>query len=177
MKDEPRPARSRLRETLKQLRAQCGKKTGDLSEIFPEMGIDVMRKRYELQGNFGVTDGTRTHDDWNHNPGLYQLSYGHRRDQQLDLLAEQKQDYSDVFIALPSTFFTSSKYFFSLVHDRCVTSSSHAANARKASFIHPCNTSRRRERVHLVSFGKGAGTQLRTRLFKRANAGLQTLRI
>jgi hypothetical protein len=25
----------------------------------------------------GVDDGTRTHDDWNHNPGLYQLSYAH----------------------------------------------------------------------------------------------------
>ena len=28
---------------------------------------------------FGVADGTRTHDDRNHNPGLYQLSYSHRR--------------------------------------------------------------------------------------------------
>jgi hypothetical protein len=27
--------------------------------------------------NLGVADGTRTHDDRNHNPGLYQLSYGH----------------------------------------------------------------------------------------------------
>ncbi len=26
---------------------------------------------------FGVADGTRTHDDRNHNPGLYQLSYRH----------------------------------------------------------------------------------------------------
>ena len=26
---------------------------------------------------FGVTDGARTHDNRNHNPGLYQLSYGH----------------------------------------------------------------------------------------------------
>ena len=26
----------------------------------------------------GVTDGARTHDNRNHNPGLYQLSYGHR---------------------------------------------------------------------------------------------------
>ena len=26
---------------------------------------------------FGVTDGTRTRDDRNHNPGLYQLSYSH----------------------------------------------------------------------------------------------------
>jgi hypothetical protein len=27
----------------------------------------------------GVADGTRTHDNRNHNPGLYQLSYGHRK--------------------------------------------------------------------------------------------------
>src|SRR6266542_3970545 len=26
----------------------------------------------------GVTDGTRTHNHRDHNPGLYQLSYGHR---------------------------------------------------------------------------------------------------
>ena len=30
-----------------------------------------------LSGLNGVDDGTRTHDDWNHNPGLYQLSYAH----------------------------------------------------------------------------------------------------
>ena len=29
---------------------------------------------------YGVADGTRTRDDRNHNPGLYQLSYSHRRD-------------------------------------------------------------------------------------------------
>ena len=29
---------------------------------------------------FGVADGTRTHDDQNHNLGLYQLSYSHRRE-------------------------------------------------------------------------------------------------
>ena len=28
---------------------------------------------------FGVADGTRTHDDQNHNLGLYQLSYSHRK--------------------------------------------------------------------------------------------------
>ena len=26
-----------------------------------------------------MDDGTRTHDDWNHNPGLYQLSYTHHK--------------------------------------------------------------------------------------------------
>jgi hypothetical protein len=29
-----------------------------------------------------VTDGTRTHNHRDHNPGLYQLSYGHRGDEQ-----------------------------------------------------------------------------------------------
>ena len=35
-----------------------------------------IRKTWEAV-NFGVTDGARTHDNRNHNPGLYQLSYGH----------------------------------------------------------------------------------------------------
>ena len=30
-----------------------------------------------LLSNNGVDDGTRTHDDRDHNPGLYQLSYAH----------------------------------------------------------------------------------------------------
>ena len=34
----------------------------------------------------GVTDGIRTHDNRNHNPGLYQLSYRHHRDKQLNIL-------------------------------------------------------------------------------------------
>ncbi len=29
--------------------------------------------------NTGVADGARTRDNRNHNPGLYQLSYSHRR--------------------------------------------------------------------------------------------------
>ena len=41
-------------------------------------GILVSPQVIELQKEIdGVTDGTRTHDDRNHNPGLYQLSYGH----------------------------------------------------------------------------------------------------
>ena len=31
-----------------------------------------------LRLRFGVDDGTRTHDNRDHNPGLYQLSYVHR---------------------------------------------------------------------------------------------------
>lgn len=30
--------------------------------------------------NDGATDGTRTHDDRDHNPGLYQLSYRRHRE-------------------------------------------------------------------------------------------------
>ena len=30
-----------------------------------------------------MADGTRTRDNWNHNPGLYQLSYSHRRTKRL----------------------------------------------------------------------------------------------
>ena len=33
-------------------------------------------------GKDGVGDGTRTHDNRNHNPGLYQLSYTHHPEQQ-----------------------------------------------------------------------------------------------
>jgi hypothetical protein len=32
---------------------------------------------------FGVDDGTRTHDGRDHNPGLYQLSYVHRPSPQI----------------------------------------------------------------------------------------------
>jgi integrase len=35
-------------------------------------------KRRNRSGLLGVADGTRTHDDQNHNLGLYQLSYSHR---------------------------------------------------------------------------------------------------
>jgi hypothetical protein len=35
--------------------------------------------------NDGVNDGARTHDNRNHNPGLYQLSYIHHRN--LDQMA------------------------------------------------------------------------------------------
>ncbi len=36
------------------------------------------KKAHENMGLDGVADGTRTHDDQNHNLGLYQLSYSHR---------------------------------------------------------------------------------------------------
>ena len=34
----------------------------------------------------GVADGARTHDNRNHNPGLYQLSYSHRKSVIITLL-------------------------------------------------------------------------------------------
>jgi integrase len=40
---------------------------------------DATSQGLKQKGDFGVADGTRTHDNRNHNPGLYQLSYGHRR--------------------------------------------------------------------------------------------------
>ena len=42
-------------------------------------GLDVFEiLSNRLDGVLGVADGTRTHDDQNHNLGLYQLSYSHR---------------------------------------------------------------------------------------------------
>ena len=35
--------------------------------------------RRQVPDLYGVADGARTHDNRNHNPGLYQLSYSHRR--------------------------------------------------------------------------------------------------
>ncbi len=44
-----------------------------------ELGVENSRleRPTTLDKLGGVNDGTRTHDDWNHNPGLYQLSYAH----------------------------------------------------------------------------------------------------
>ena len=37
----------------------------------------TLRAQFARPGQTGVDDGTRTHDDRDHNPGLYQLSYAH----------------------------------------------------------------------------------------------------
>ena len=50
---------------------------GCLSPAYPQKAIKA-RRALIFKGNFGVADGTRTHDNRNHNPGLYQLSYSHR---------------------------------------------------------------------------------------------------
>ena len=47
--------------------------------------------KYNKEG-IGVADGARTHDNWNHNPGLYQLSYSHHRDFKTDWPARQESN-------------------------------------------------------------------------------------
>jgi hypothetical protein len=47
-----------------------------LSTIWVGFKVGDLKRRFKT-GVSGVADGTRTHDDRNHNPGLYQLSYGH----------------------------------------------------------------------------------------------------
>ena len=39
--------------------------------------VSVYLDGLKLCWGIGVADGARTHDNWNHNPGLYQLSYSH----------------------------------------------------------------------------------------------------
>jgi hypothetical protein len=41
-----------------------------ISQGWPALSMERLK--------YGVADGARTHDNWNHNPGLYQLSYSHR---------------------------------------------------------------------------------------------------
>lgn len=50
-------------------KSQKTEESGDCRE--PEPTKTDARKRR-------VSNGTRTRDNWNHNPGLYQLSYTHR---------------------------------------------------------------------------------------------------
>ncbi len=47
------------------------------TDVENEKGVTSISLVTPLFG--GVADGTRTHDDRNHNPGLYQLSYSHHR--------------------------------------------------------------------------------------------------
>ena len=45
----------------------------------PDTGVKSHLSDRNTLVQCGVADGTRTHDNRNHNPGLYQLSYSHRR--------------------------------------------------------------------------------------------------
>ncbi len=51
---------------------------GASSSLEHPQNADGSSKKLILQGILGVADGARTHDNRNHNPGLYQLSYSHR---------------------------------------------------------------------------------------------------
>ena len=46
-----------------------------------ESGYEVLtlRRGTKQSRKNWVDDGARTHDNWNHNPGLYQLSYAHQQ--------------------------------------------------------------------------------------------------
>ena len=47
-----------------------------LGQLWEEMAKKIPPLRWHLEIS-GVEDGARTHDNRNHNPGLYQLSYSH----------------------------------------------------------------------------------------------------
>src|SRR5665213_49383 len=47
----------------------------------------------------GVADGTRTHDNRNHNPGLYQLSYSHHWSRQASTSLADSRHFSRVWAA------------------------------------------------------------------------------
>ena len=42
-------------------------------------------------------DGARTHDHWNHNPGLYQLSYAHQKNRILTPRKKTGDVYFNIF--------------------------------------------------------------------------------
>ena len=62
-------------KSLKKYAKYANKKEGQAMQGIPFFGANSLMVRE----NFGVADGARTHDNRNHNPGLYQLSYSHRR--------------------------------------------------------------------------------------------------
>ena len=56
-----------------------GETTRNLSPAIKSTAMPCWFDRYFL----GVADGARTHDNRNHNPGLYQLSYSHLRNRKV----------------------------------------------------------------------------------------------
>ena len=70
---EQRPPSHRRRGRVEHL----GRRGTDDLHLFA-VGIVVLALAVPLSGRNGVTDGDRTRDNRNHNPALYQLSYGHR---------------------------------------------------------------------------------------------------
>ena len=45
--------------------------------LTPEASASTNSATLAMSQKNGVANGARTHDNWNHNPGLYQLSYSH----------------------------------------------------------------------------------------------------
>lgn len=67
-------------------------------------------------GKFGgVADGTRTHDDRNHNPGLYQLSYSHRRARKY-MPSAQRHDRLDALRGVAIVWMAVFHFCFDLDH-------------------------------------------------------------
>ena len=65
----------------------------------------------------GVDDGTRTHDDRDHNPGLYQLSYAHHNflnlnSSPVETGAPGRTRTCNPRLSLPTTAFTASEFEF-----------------------------------------------------------------
>jgi hypothetical protein len=52
-------------------------KLRDKTGIMPELAWQNQHNGNKGLREDGVADGARTHDNRNHNPGLYQLSYSH----------------------------------------------------------------------------------------------------
>lgn len=53
-----------------------------------QMGGWIQKKRFRNSESLWVTDGARTHDIWNHNPTLCQLSYSHHLRSSIYLVAK-----------------------------------------------------------------------------------------
>ena len=70
---EPEPGNTLFLAAL--LQSICVTDRDHIKQSIPVVPRD--RDVYRSSEINGVDDGTRTHDDRDHNPGLYQLSYAH----------------------------------------------------------------------------------------------------
>lgn len=76
------PIRLRKGDGLVGLGNTVERRNGNRSaQILSGVGESLSKCAHILPSNDGVADGTRTRDNRNHNPGLYQLSYSHQRTQ------------------------------------------------------------------------------------------------
>ena len=86
--------------------------------LFPAYDSSVFAGGYPKSSKTGVNDGTRTHDNRNHNPGLYQLSYAHHDLHPKPTIiyivgAPDRTRTCNLRLSLPATTFVAS-----IVHDR-----------------------------------------------------------